>query len=697
MQRDAEFKFTLRFSALSASLRYNLPWFAMLVFDQLKRNDPQLRLLTVAVLAGLVVLLVGLWWVQIVSARDYQANLATQSFRTVRIPAVRGKILDRHGNTLAENRPVYNVSLYLEDLRDQFQKNLTDAKPKRITTNAAPFWKRWLGASNVQTQAVRLSTAQLSALRWQTREQVVRNTIEQVSRRMQQPLTFNAADFRQHYEKSLALPYPIAKNIDATQVARFEEQSANLQGVDLEIQSARYYPNTTTAAHLLGCLTRERGNDSLDGESSFFNYRLTDYRGVLGIEGGYDLQLHGQAGEKSVLVNNLGFHQGENILSPVEPGRNVVLTIDLAVQAATEKALPILGPETRGAAVVMDVNTGDVLALASAPTYDPNAFIPNLSAAENAWLSDARLRPQRNRATQETYQAGSTFKTIVALAALENGLNPEEIYRVVPNPANPAKGMIYIGKQAFHDTAPPGEYNLRRALVRSSNAYFINHGLRRGVLERVVELGERLHLGEKIGLHLSQEAGGHFPKVEKVRSWTAGNSANICIGQGEMDVTPLQMAVLTSALANGGEVLWPRLVDRIESPDSADREAVTVFPKRQVRDTLGVSRRSLQILHDDMLAETEDAIEGTGRPACVAGLRICGKTGTAERTENGVKRNTTWFISFAPYEHPKYAVVVAVEDGASGGGTCAPVAKKIYEALLESERVNAPPVVAAVK
>jgi penicillin-binding protein 2 len=209
-------------------------------------------------------------------------------------------------------------------------------------------------------------------------------------------------------------------------------------------------------------------------------------------------------------------------------------------------------------------------------------------------------------------------------------------------------------------------------------------------LERVIELGERLHFGEKIGLHLSQEAGGHFPKVEKVRTWTAGNSANICIGQGEMDVTPLQLAVMTSALANGGDVLQPQLVDRIESPDSSDREATTVFPKHQVRDTLGVNPRYLRILHQDMLAETEDITEhGTGLSARVAGLRICGKTGTAERTENGVKRNTTWFISFAPYEHPKYAVVVAVEDGGSGGGTCAPVAKKIYEALLESERVNA--------
>jgi cell division protein FtsI/penicillin-binding protein 2 len=307
------------------------------------------------------------------------------------------------------------------------------------------------------------------------------------------------------------------------------------------------------------------------------------------------------------------------------------------------------------------------------------------------------LRPQINRATQMQYQAGSTFKTIVALAALENGLNPEENYRVAPDTQRGKGGIIYVGNQPYHDTAAPGDYNLRLAIIRSSNAYFINAGMRRGVFDRVLELGRRLHFGEKIGLHLSQEAAGHFPKSERGSNPTAGNP-NICIGQGEMDVTPLQLAVMTSALANGGEVLWPRLVDRIESQDSAGLETAIISPKHQVRDTLGVSPRYLRTLHEAMLAETEDTAEGgTGHSSRVAGIRICGKTGTAERTEKGEKRNTVWFISFAPYEHPKYAVVVAVEDGASGGGTCAPIAKKIYEAILESEKVKAPPAVATAK
>jgi penicillin-binding protein 2 len=416
----------------------------------------------------------------------------------------------------------------------------------------------------------------------------------------------------------------------------------------------------------------------------------------VGVEAGFDQELRGKAGAKSVLVNHLGYNhlgyrQSQNIWTAVEPGQNVVLTIDYSIQQAAEQALRRpFGTETRGAAVVMDVWSGDILALASSPTYNPNLYIRGISRTENDYLIDPKQTPEKNRATQTPYQAGSTFKVIVALAALENGLNPDEKYYVEPNPKNPARGIIYVGNQPFHDTAPPGDYDLRRALVRSSNVYFITNGLKRGVFDRVVELGRRLHLGEKIDLPLRQEATGHFPSAERVHKWPAGNSANICIGQGEMDMTPMQMAVLTAALANGGEVLQPRLVDRLESQDPASVEPITVLPKHQVRDTLGVSQRSLNIVRDDMLAETEDAVEGTGRSARVAGLRICGKTGTAERKEHGQTRNTTWFISFAPYEHPKYAVVVAVEDGGSGGATCAPIAQLIYLAIQAREKSVSP-------
>jgi penicillin-binding protein 2 len=208
----------------------------------------------------------------------------------------------------------------------------------------------------------------------------------------------------------------------------------------------------------------------------------------------------------------------------------------------------------------------------------------------------------------------------------------------------------------------------------------------------------KFHFGERTGLPTRQETKGIFPTLKQVKSpdWHDGDSANICIGQGEMAVTPMQMAVAYAAIANGGTVLWPRLVERIEPQDPASGEAPAVFPSGIVRDELGVHPRSLQILRDAMLSETEDP-EGTGYPAFHhAGsnlkLRVCGKTGTAQvmNSRNQEIDRITWFASFAPYENPRYAVVVMVESGTFGGPTCAPIAHDIYEAILKSEKPEAP-------
>ena len=195
-------------------------------------------------------------------------------------------------------------------------------------------------------------------------------------------------------------------------------------------------------------------------------------------------------------------------------------------------------------------------------------------------------------------------------------------------------------------------------------------------------------LGERVGLPTRQDAPGKFPDVQRVNSsWTHVTTGNISIGQDPVWVTPLQMAILTAAIANGGDVLWPRLVDRIESPDATLGVPPRVFPRGLVRDRLGISARTVKIMHDAMLGDTEDA-DGTGKQACVPGLRICAKTGTAQVQDvnNNKIGQTTWFASFAPYEQPHYAVVVMVENGVWGGETCGPVAHAIYAALLEQER-----------
>lgn len=675
----------------------------MLIFDQLKKNDGQLQLLALLLCAGLLVLLAGLWWVQIVNANRFRDSVEAQSFRTVRLAAVRGQIQDRNGVALAENRPSYSISLYLEELSRDFRAEYRRSRPRVVATNDLPFWKDWLGISPVKTQYVRLKPEQSTQVIRDSRYRVVQNVADKVASVLQIPLALNYTNFTRHYETARAIPFCLASNLSPQLVARFEEQSINSLGVDLDIQSKRFYPFGATAAHLIGYVRSD--DSSAVGENAFFSYRTPDYRGLVGIEGGLDQRLRGRAGAKSVQVNNLGYRQNESIWEPAVPGTNVVLTIDLQVQQAAEAALRTNDSTRRGAIVVMDVRTGDIIAMASNPTFSPNQFAHGISRRDYNQLQE--LTAEKNRATAENYQAGSIFKTIVALAALETPqarFNPHEHYRVAPNPNKPSAGIIYVGNHPFRDTVSPGDYDLRRAIAKSSNAYFISLGLRPGVFAHVVELGRRLHLGERFDpetLPLRQQAPGHFPSAQKIASsdWRDGDTASVCIGQGQMDVTPLQVAVMISAIANGGAVLKPRLVDRLEPHDQNSIHPPYVYPRGQVRDQLGVKPRNLKLLHEAMLAETESD-EGTGRHVQGCGYRVCGKTGTAELQtlrEDGHRKNTTWFASFAPYESPRYAVVVMVENGISGGTTCVPIAREIYVALKAFEIRTATQTLAATK
>ena len=626
----------------------------MLFFDQLKKSDPALRTLAWGAFAGMVTLLAGLWYVQVVSYRQHTENQKAQSYRTVRIPAIRGKILDANGQPLAENRPTYNVNLYLDELRAQFKQE----------------WKRSAPNGHIKK-------SELGPLQAQARYRVVSNIVQHLATVVQVPVFLDFDRFMNHYTNQLALPLPILTNLTPSQVARFQEQPSTLPGLDLDIQPTRVYPRGQSGAHMVGFLRRD--DSSMKDEDAFFNFRLPDFKGQVGLEGAFDQVLRGRAGVKSVLVNNLGYRQSETIWAPADPGKNLVLTINLDLQHAAEKALAGAQPDVRGAVVIMDPNNGDILALVSIPSYDPNLFLPRVNRAHWDMLMDEDLKPTRSRATQENYQPGSIFKIVTALACLEAGLDP---YAKIYNPRH-----IFVGRRKIDDTAPEGEYDFRRAFILSSNTYFITNGLKAGV-ERIVAVGHRLHFGERTGIPTWQDNGGIFPTARRIKTgWVEGETANLCIGQGEIAVTPLQMAVMASAIANGGTVFWPRLVARIETQDLLSGEQPTMVPQGRVRDYLGVSPRSLRILREAMLADVEDQKEGGGRLAAVSGFRVCGKTGTAQIMDihNRVVDWTTWFASYAPYENPRYAVIVTVESGKSGGSTCAPVAQKIYQAIQQYE------------
>jgi len=658
----------------------------------ISQGDRPLRWLTAGIAVGMAVLLLGLWQVQVMSRHQYQQRQESQSYRTVRLPAMRGKILDRQGREFAGNSPRYRLDLYLDELRPRFQEEYKRRRAVLVagrTTSAATEDRGALAWLLDRFRKPRsrggITRAELDQLNRESRYAVVSNTVAEINRRLGTALTLSEPALHQHFVGKTALPLPLIPACTPAQIALITEQGWNIPGVELELVPVRSYPHGTLASHVVGHLQR---HDDYDEEEGRYDYRLRDYRGAMGLEAAYDRELRGQAGARSILVNSAGYRHrgGQGLNLDPEPGLNLFTTLDLDLQQAAERALGTVNGDERGAVVVMDPSSGDILALASAPAFDPVEFVDGVSPVRwtNFFLAEPAT-PLMNRATYGQYAPGSTFKIIDALALLEAGLNPEAPFTVEPDPRNPAKGAYFIGRRAIRDLASPGDYDLRRAFIRSSNSYFIHHGLRLG-WERLIGAGLDFGLGQHTGIRIPEESAGDFPNMAAVRErgWTAGNLANVSIGQ-EITLTPLQLAVVVSAVANGGKVYWPRLVDRLAPEDPlSDTPPIHVKPG-QVRSELKIRAAHFQRLRLAMRDDVLDS-EGTGKAARVSEFAVCGKTGTAEIKGNGRKDQVTWFASFAPFEAPRYVVVVMVESGASGGGTCGPVARQIYEHLRDRVR-----------
>ncbi len=615
-------------------------------------KERRLPHLTLVVLLGMGLLLATLWHVQVVTSRRYVESQKTQSLRTVRVPAVRGSILDRHGAVLAEDRPAYNLNAYLEELRPHFQKEWRRQRPKRT-----------------------LSREESESLQAALRFQVISNFVARS--RLRAPLAITSADLEKHLRELRALPLVVVKDLDAKAVARFMELSDVIPGFEIEATPTRHYPSIA-AAHLVGHLRRDHPDAD---EEEPYHYRLPDFVGQIGLEAARDDALRGRPGTRTMLVNNLGYRQSENVVVPSQPGHHLRLTVDLAVSEVAYKALLDLGSRA-GAAVVVDARNGDLLAITSTPAFNPNEFVPRLDPALWAQYRDARPTPLLYRATQERYPPGSIFKIITGLAALESGL--VKTNQLLYNP-----GYYELGRRKIRDTAPPGDYDFCKAFKHSSNTYFIHFGLECGI-ERIIEMGDQFFLGHRTGLLPRQEVAGQFPTRDGVhRDWYDGDTANLAIGQGRLSVTPLQMALMTATVANGGTHYWPRLIERVEPADSAASAQTERIPAGRIRGRLNVSPQSLAAVQHAMWADVHEE-GGTGRAAFMEGFAIGGKTGTAEiKDADGSRDKVTWFVSFGPVESPRYAVVVMIEGGASGGKTCAPIAKKIYQALRARE--GAPP------
>ena len=626
----------------------------------IRREDMGLQWLAIGLFVCFVVLAGGLWYVQIVSFKKYEKYREVQSYRTVRIPAPRGLIYDRDSQVLADNEPKLNIVVYLDQLREDFTRIYYELKGDQKLT--------YLEGLELQKDARYLT---------------VSNMVYEASVIIDNPSTpLDRSDFEYHYNQHRYMAMPVLTGLSREQMARFMEQGSRLKGFDLEVRSKRRYPNESLAAHVLGYMRpRQRSSNERSATLQMsFDYELPDFMGKSGLESQYEEELSGEPGAKSILVNNMIYRQEEEEWLPFLPGKHLYLTLDTEIQKAAEDALQYLNPHKlrKGAIVVMDCTNGDVLALASAPDFDPNIFTGFLPASVFNPMRDPKgTLPLFNRATNGRYHPGSIFKIMIGLAGLETGI-------IDPAAEYYGEGYFPMGGRRIADTAGAGYFDFDRAFYKSSNAYFIHYGLELGA-ETIVDYGNQIFLGKETGLLPAQETGGYFPSKQYVRKgWNPGDTANLSIGQGKIDVTPLQMAVMTSAAANGGTVFWPRIVAGWESTLPNGDSVFEPAPVGRVRGKLKVSSRNIKILQDAMLADVENP-RGSGANCRIPGYLIGGKTGTAETgfRINGRRIKHTWFVSYAPFENPRYAVAVFIDDGISGQTSCSPLARRVFEVLKD--------------
>jgi len=423
-----------------------------------------------------------------------------------------------------------------------------------------------------------------------------------------------------------------------------------------------------------------------------FNFYAPDMEGKAQVELYLNDQLKGEPGVRTLQRNVKGIIEGEVARREPVQGNNVFLTLDARIQYITEQALRAVG---RGAAVVIDPNTGDILAMASVPSYDPNVFIPSIAAKDWAVLTKDETNPLLNRAIS-AYAPGSTYKIPIGLAGLRAGVGN----RTFHCSGGVTYGSKYMKCWIADKGGSHGTLGLSEAIKVSCNAFFYQFGNAAGI-DQIVATGNMLGLGQKSGVPLSGEAPGVLPGPEWLAQinprarWSSGLTANTAIGQGDVLATPLQMAALAGAVANGGTVYYPRLIDRVVAQDGTVISQEPARVRANLVDDVGLTKDQIETVRRGMWKVVNEG-GGTAGRARIKGWEVAGKTGTAQFSRSGVKDNHTWFVSFAPYNDPKYVVVVFVQGAKSGGGVSAPIAAKILEDIKKMNEGGEAPQLAAL-
>lgn len=560
------------------------------------------------------ILCLQLWNTQVLNWRQYEDKAQEQSVRRIRIPPVRGNIFSSDGKKLAANRASWDVHLHLSEMR---QKN------RRSTV------------AHILAES------------------------ERVAQSIGRENTLTAKQVEQHMNHYPAIPMPLFRDLSPEELLQLWELSPRINGLEITQTPVRVYPYDSLAIHLIG-YTRQQDPKAAKDRSEF-NYYLPDMVGISGLEKICDSALLGHAGSELVMVNSMGFVS--DVLERNETaaaGKDVYLTLDLSAQQIAEDLLK----DRVGAIVVIDSASGAVVAMASSPSYSLADFA---SKDRYKRLTEDKNKPFLNRATMGSYMPGSVIKPLTALAAFYNGATAEETINCTGSAPYGYRRKIHCNKRAGH-----GEMDLSHAIKHSCNVYFIEQGMAAGI-DILSYVYATAGLGRKTGIEIPEVA-GYLPANGP--RWNKSETAYVSFGQGKIEVTPLQVAIYFAALANGGTLWRPYLIDRI-----ADRNGTVELETapRQVGTLSGTQENFAAIRQGMYMVVNEKG--GSGVRGKTQKSILYGKTGTADVEQAQKDTKHVWFAGFS--EHPvtkkTYSIAVVIENGDSGGTTSAPIAGAFFD------------------
>jgi penicillin-binding protein 2 len=590
--------------------------------------------LKVVALVLLAVIVGRLFYFQVWHGRAYAEQAKHNRVRLEILSRIRGRLLDKHGEIIAENILSYCLSF------DPYEKQFVSKEVE----------------------------------------------VEEVLRRISELLEIDRIEeWRSLIEKGRDVPFRPVRlmcNLDVRQISIIKENRAWLPGVRIESRPRRYYPHGELACHLVGYVSEVTGEELRSSAEDV--YQPGDMAGRTGVEGGKEGALRGRNGKEFVEVDACGRRvQATADRPPLPPkelpgaGMDVVLTLDMKLQEAAEAAL---AGYASGAIVVLAPEDGAILAMASRPGFNPNLFSVGLTSEQWKGLNSHPLHPLLNRTTQALYPPGSTLKLLTAAAGLEEGATRYE------GQFEPCRGSLQFGDRAFRcwRLQGHGRLELKKAVETSCDVYFYQLGQRVGI-DKLADYARRFRLDERTGIGLQGEKAGFYPTIDWYdktygrRRWGKGVVLNLAIGQGEILTTPLGLACFCAAIANGGYLYEPYMV-RAELPYGREWEPDGASPARtRLRGKVALGESTFETLRQSMEAAVSGP-EGTGSLAAVPGVRVAGKTGTAQNPHG---EDHALFVGFAPVENPEIAFAIVVENAGHGGSVAAPLAARLIRSYFQ--------------